>query len=127
MVFFQAVDAERDRDIEIRAFSSRIRVTSGMMRLLDLPVRHEVNRFELVVFVEGPAISGRSLRVKGSPPAMIRTGELTAKRLADSRELVGGHLQLLARLVVEFFGEETMHATHVADRRDREYSERPEK
>jgi hypothetical protein len=49
---------------------------------------------------------------------MIRTPRLAPSGFADPFDVLGGHLQFLARLVVEFFGKEAVDAPHVAHRRD---------
>src|SRR5215510_6329499 len=117
VLFFQAVDAERDCDVEFRAFF-KDSGDVGHDALLDAAVRHQIDRFEVVVFVKRADHFGQVLARERLAARDDQYRELAAESLADARQLTGGHLQFLARLVVKLFGEETVYAAHVADRRD---------
>src|SRR5262249_26777671 len=117
VLFFQAVNAERDGDVEPGAFIEDAGDV-GDDPLLDAPIRHQVDRFEFVIFIKraddfGQVFAGERLAARDD-----QDGQFAAERLADARQLRGGHLQFLARLVVELFGEKAVYAAHVADRRD---------
>src|SRR5215510_5872197 len=117
VLFFQAVHAESDGDVEIGAFFEDAGDV-GHDPLLDAAVRHQVDRFELVVFIKRADDFGQVFARERLASRDDQDGQLAAERLADARQLTSGHLQFLARLVVKLFGEEAVYAAHVADRRD---------
>ena len=114
MVFLQAVDAERDRNVQVRTFVKDAR-DIGNDPLLNLAVRHQVNRFEPVVLVKSVSDFGKVLSRERFPACNDQDSKVCAKRFADAGYLRCGHLEFLAWLVVQFVRKEAMDATHVAD------------
>src|SRR5216117_1841827 len=115
-VFLQAVDAKGDRHVQVRTFVQDA-CDVGNDPLLDLAVRHQVDRFQLVVLVESSRDFGKVLSCKRFAARNDQNAEIGSKRFADARHLRRGHLEFFARFVVQFIREETMNAAHIADGR----------
>ncbi len=73
--------------------SSRIRVTSGKIRWMDLAVRHQVNRIELVVLVKRPDDLRQVLSRERLAAREDQHAEIAAESFRDLGDLVGLHLQ----------------------------------
>src|SRR5262249_9008187 len=114
VVFLQAVDAEGDRHVQSRTFVQDA-CDVGNDPLLDLAVRHQVDRFQLVVLMESSRNFGKVLSRKRFTARNDQNAEIGSKRFADTLHLRRGHLEFLARFVVQFISEETMNASHIAD------------
>ena len=114
VLVFEAVDAEGDRHVQVRALFQNSRHVRDDA-LLDLPVRHEINRFELVVLVEGADDFRQVLARERFAPGEDEDAEVAAERLGDALNFVRLHLKFLARAVVELVSKEAMRAAHIAN------------
>src|SRR5205809_1069630 len=114
VVFLQAVDAKGDRHVQSRTFVQDA-CDVGNDPLPDLAVRQQVDRFQLVVLVESSRDFGKVLSRNRFAARNDQHAEIGAERFADARHLRRGHLEFLARFVVQFVREEAMNAAHIAD------------
>ena len=112
---FETVNSESDGDVQIRTlFQDASDV--GKDSFLNLSVRHDVNRLELVVLVKALRYFRQILARERLAAGKNQDAQIAAQRLRDLFNLVSLHLQLLARTVVQFFCEEAVGTPHVADR-----------
>ena len=115
VVFFQAVDSESHRDVQIRAFFQN----PGDIRndsFPNLAVGCDVERSKLVV---GPERSRDLRQIRARERLATRENQdaqVATQRFRDPFNIPRRHLQLLARTVVELIGEETMGAAHITHR-----------
>src|SRR6185436_6070597 len=108
------VDAERNGDVQIRTLLKH----TGHVRkdsFLNLPVRHDVNRFELVVGVESARYFRKVLARKRFSAGENQDAQVATQRLRNTFDLVRLHLEFLARTIVELVCKETVRAAHVAN------------
>src|SRR5262249_16215829 len=84
--------------------------------LLNLAVRHQINRFEPVVFVKGARDLRQVLASKRFTAGNDQDAKVCSQCLADTLNFPCVPLKFLARLIVEFVREKTMDASHIANR-----------
>src|SRR5262245_17438379 len=77
LIFFQAVDAEGNRHVEFRALLKNARDVRNNP-LLNLAVRHQVDRFELVVLVKRSGDLGKILSREGFAAGDDQNAEIGA-------------------------------------------------
>ena len=90
-------------------------MTSGKIRFLNLPVGHDVDRFELVVGVKGPRDFRQVFARKRLATGKNQHAEVAAERFGDALDFVRLHLELLARAVVKLVSEEAVCTAHIAN------------
>src|SRR5690606_20394031 len=113
---FQPIDPESDGDVQFRTFvhdAGNIRKYPGM----DLPVGHKIDRIELVVLIESSYDLRQILSSERFAAGEHKNTEVAAQRFRDAGDLMGLHLELLSRSVVQFVCEEAMRAPHIANTR----------
>src|SRR5688500_16580644 len=111
---FEPIDTQGYGDIEIGTFLEDARDVREDS-LLNLPVGHDVNGFELVVLVESTSDFGKILTGKRLAPCQNQDSQTAAEGFRDLLNLVSFHLQFLAWAVIQFLSKEAMSATHVAN------------
>ena len=122
MLVLQAIDAERNRHVQTRTLFEDTRDV-GKDSFLNLTVRHDVDRFQLIVLVKSAGDFGKIFPRERFAPSENQHPEVAAERLRDALDLMRLHLQFLARTIVEFIREKAMRAPHVADRRNQNIQE----
>src|SRR5207245_6832609 len=86
----------------------------GKDSFLNLTIRHQINRFEIVVPIERADDFRQVFARKWLAARQNQNSEIAAERLRDAINLVRLHLELLAGPIVQFVSEETVRAAHVA-------------
>jgi hypothetical protein len=122
MLVLQAIDAERNGNVQTRALFEDTRDV-GKDSFLNLTVRHDVNRFQLIVLVKGAGDFGKIFPRERFASSENQHTEVSAERLRDALDLMRLHLQFLSRTIVEFIRKKTVCAPHVADRRNQNIQE----
>ena len=108
------VDPERDRNVQLRTFFHDARDIREDT-LVDLAVRHQVNRIELVVLVKRANDLRQVFSRKRLAAGKHKHAEIAAERFRDLGDLIRLHLQLFTRPVVELLGKKAVRAAHIAD------------
>ena len=119
MIFLHAVDAQGHRDVETGTLVQNSRDIRDDA-LLNLSIRHQIDRFQLVVPAEGPRDFRQVLAGKGFAARDDQYAEIGAQGFADALQIPGGHLEFLALFVVQLVREEAVDAAHVAHGRDQD-------
>ena len=86
VIFLQSVDAQRDRDVQIRALVQDAR-NVRKDPLLDLTVRHQVDRLEFVVLVKRPRDFRQVLTGERLAAGDDQDAEIGAERFADADDI----------------------------------------
>jgi len=119
VILLKPVDAECDGHVELwTLFKNASHV--GHDPLLDTTVRHQIDRFEFVVLIEGTDNFRQILACKRLSTCDDQDWQPATQCLADTRQLGSRHLLLLACRIVQLLGEEAVAAPHVADRSDQD-------
>ena len=113
VLFLQAVDTHRDRDVQVGTLFQNARDV-GEDSFLNLSVRHQVNRFEIIMTIKRADDFRQVFPSKWLAAGEDQHAEIPAESLRDAINLVRLHLEFLARSIVELIREEAMRATHVA-------------
>ena len=91
VLLLQTVDAHSDRDVKVRAlFENSCHVRKDA--LLNLSIRHQVNRFEFVVTIERTYDFRQIFAREGIAPGKDEHAEVPAESFGDTVDLVRLHL-----------------------------------
>ena len=85
---------------------------------MDLAVRHQIDRIELVVLVERANDLGQVFSRERLAAREHQNAEIAAERFGDLGDLVSLHLQLFTRPVVQLLGKKAVRAPHIANARN---------
>src|SRR5687767_4100390 len=114
MFRFRSIDTQRDGDVQVRTLLQDPGDV-GKDPLLDLTVRHDVNRFKIVVLVESARDLRKILTSERLATGQDQDAKIAPERFGDAFNLVRLHLKLLAWSIVQFIRKEAMSAAHIAN------------
>jgi hypothetical protein len=113
VLFLQSIDAHRYGDVEVRAFFEDTGDV-GKNSLLNLTVRHQVNRFQIVVAIKRVDNLGQVFAGKWLAAGQNQHAQVAAEGLSNAVNLMRLHLEFFAWPIVELVRKETVRAAHVA-------------
>src|SRR4030095_1125777 len=116
MLRFWSIDSQGNCNVEIRTLLKNV----GYIRkdsLLNLSVRHDVDRFEFVVLIKRSSDARQVLPGEGFTSGQNQHSEISTQGLRNTLDLMCLHLQLFTRAIVQLVREEAMRAAHVANGR----------
>ncbi len=111
---FQTINSQGNSNVQIRTFLEDP-CDVGKYSLLNLPVRHNVNRLELIVGIKGTGDFRQVFSCKRLAAGKYQHTQVATQSLSNTVDFLCLHLEFLARTVVQLVGEKAVGAAHIAD------------